>query len=127
MKLRIAANSIRLRLLRTEVDTLRTAGRIDETIYFNSTNHERLTYALAIERGQSEVQLHYEPSAIEVVLPEALAISWSGSDQVGIYATIDLGEHGILDLVVEKDFACLDRTDADNLGTFPNPAAGASC
>jgi hypothetical protein len=48
-------------------------------------------------------------------------------NQVGIYATVDRGENGTLNLVVEKDFACLDLSDADNLDTFPNPELGAVC
>lgn len=32
-----------------------------------------------------------------------------------------------LELILEKDFACLDRSDADNHDTFPNPLIGASC
>lgn len=32
-----------------------------------------------------------------------------------------------LELILEKDFACLDRSDADNHDTFPNPFIGASC
>ena len=32
-----------------------------------------------------------------------------------------------LDLIVEKDFACLDLSDADNEDTFPNPNSGAIC
>ena len=26
-------------------------------------------------------------------------------------------------ILIEKDFACLDRNDADNEGTYPNPLA----
>jgi len=36
-------------------------------------------------------------------------------------ATVDVGPRGTLDLIVEKDFACLDGSDADNLETFANP------
>jgi hypothetical protein len=32
-----------------------------------------------------------------------------------------------LDLIVEKDFACLDLSDADNEDTFPNPLVGTTC
>lgn len=53
-------------------------------------------------------------------------MAWAQSDQVGIYVTLDLGLHGNLDLVVEKDFACMDLSDADNLDTFPNPKIAGS-
>ena len=32
-----------------------------------------------------------------------------------------------LAIAVEKDFACIDRSDADNTDTFPNPHEGAVC
>jgi hypothetical protein len=68
-------------------------------------------------------QIRYTGREIVVILPREQATTWAGSDQVGIYATVDLGLRGTLVLVVEKDFACLDLSDADNLDTFPNPNA----
>ena len=46
---------------------------------------------------------------------------------VGIAEEISLGPLGSLFLLVEKDFACLDRSDEDNQDTFANPHAGATC
>jgi hypothetical protein len=41
---------------------------------------------------------------------------------VGIEEKISKSEFA-LDVLIEKDFACLDRNDADNEGTYPNPLA----
>ena len=41
--------------------------------------------------------------------------------------TLDMGSAGSLEVVVEKDFACLDRSDEDNSDSFANPHAGATC
>ena len=49
------------------------------------------------------------------------------SDQVGITEAIGLGVLGALALLVDKDLACLDRSQEENLDTFPNPNAGAVC
>jgi hypothetical protein len=46
------------------------------------------------------------------------------TDQVGIAEDISLGSLGSLALLIEKDFACLDRSEEDNQDTFPNPNAG---
>ena len=62
-----------------------------------------------------------------IVLPKKEAATWAESNQVGIYASVDLGPHGTLDLIVEKDFACLDLSDADNLDTFPNHNVAGIC
>jgi hypothetical protein len=39
---------------------------------------------------------------------------------IDIYSATDLGGHGRLEVIVEKDFACLDPSDADNHDTFLN-------
>ena len=48
-------------------------------------------------------------------------------EEVGVYADVALGDDQRLSVVVEKDFACLDRSDADNEDTFPNPNLAAAC
>jgi hypothetical protein len=32
-----------------------------------------------------------------------------------------------LQILIEKDFACIDGTDQENADTFPNPLAGLKC
>jgi hypothetical protein len=127
MKLRITNNSIRLRLLRSEVTELVKSGRIEETIHFTSDRQPALTYALEKRIGLMCMQLRYESSEVTILLPNGEAEAWATGNQVGIYAVVDHGKNGTLNLVVEKDFACLDLSDADNLDTFPNPELGAVC
>jgi hypothetical protein len=127
MKLRITGNSIRMRLLRSEVAKLIEQERVEETIYLGPDDSSSLTYALTIEDAAAEVHLRYAPSKIEIVLPRLPAETWTSTEQVGIYASDDIGAHGSIDLIVEKDFACLDLSDADNHDTFSNPQTGAAC
>lgn len=127
MKLRIKGNSLRLRVTRSELDRLVRNGRIEETTWLGAGSNCRLTYALELSHNGDGVTLRNVPPEIAVLLPSGEVSTWKSSDQVGIYATADLGPHGFLELVIEKDFACLDRSDEDNLDTFPNPLAGAVC
>ena len=127
MKMRINRNSIRFRTTRSEVLRVITEGCIEETVYFSPGKESSLTYALVCKTGLLTPQIQYEPSKVTVLLPEEMATVWAETGQVGIYATIDIGLHGTLNLCVEKDFACLDRSDADNVDTFPHPMAGAIC
>jgi len=120
MKLRIKGNSLGLRLTRSELVKLIDTGHIEETIYFSSNEQCRLTYALEHEPDLAGATLRYDSPEVVIVLPEKEAVTWAEGNRVGIYATVDLGPRGTLDLVVEKDFACLDPSDADNLDTFPN-------
>jgi hypothetical protein len=116
-----------MRLLRSEVAKLVEQGRVEETIYLGSDDRSSLRYALAIENAAAEVHLRYAPSKIEIVLPRGRAETWASSEQVGIYASYEVGVHGSIDLIVEKDFACLDLSDTDNHDTFSNPQMGAAC
>jgi hypothetical protein len=56
-----------------------------------------------------------------------MANTWCSTDLVGISESVSLGSLGSLDLLIEKDFACLDLSDEENQDTFANPNAGAIC
>ena len=126
MKLRIQGNSLRLRVTRSELDKFASSGRIEETIYFAADERSRLTYALERSRDASAMAIRFEPGAIAVILPADSADAWRASDKEGIYATVDLGPRGILEVSVEKDFACLHRDEAGNADSFPNPHSARS-
>ena len=76
-------------------------GHIEETIYFSHNEQSRLTYALEHEPDLISATLRYQPPEVVVVLPKEEATAWAESNQVGIYATVDLGPVGALDLIVE--------------------------
>ncbi|MBB6144451.1 hypothetical protein HNQ77_002403 [Silvibacterium bohemicum] len=127
MKLRIKGNSVRLRLLRSEVNTLIETGRLEEKIHFGSAEDAFLIYRLEHEAGLANVEVRHEQSEVTIILPTQQTVAWAETNQIGIYSAVDLGGHGTLDVIVEKDFACLDLSDADNHDTFPNPQIGAVC
>ena len=127
MKLRINGNSIRLRLLRPEVATFIETGRIEQIIRFTPADDAFLIYRLEYESDLMHIEVRHKPSEVAIVLPKKLATAWAETDQIGIYSAVDLGKSGSLDIIVEKDFACLDLSDADNHDTFPNPQLGAFC
>jgi Family of unknown function (DUF7009) len=121
VKLRIKGNSLRLRITRSELDKLASTGRIEETIHFAAGDRSCLTYALERSPSASAVSVRFAPPTIAVVLPSAAAESWQSSGETGIYAAIDLGAQGTLEVSIEKDFACLHGDDAENADSFPNP------
>jgi hypothetical protein len=128
MKLRISGNSIRLRVRRSEVERLSAGESIAETVHLGCSEQAALTYVLGTAAaGSVGVQVSYEGTQISVLLPRDETSTWAGTEQVGIYATVDVGPYGKLDVIVEKDFACLDLSDAENADTFANPELGAVC
>ena len=118
---------MRLRVTRSEVNRLIDTGLIEETIHFGPSESLKLSYVLKHEPDLTSTVLRYQSPEVAVLLPTEEAKTWASSAQVGIYATIDIGPAGTVDIIVEKDFACLDRSHADNLDTFANPNAGAVC
>jgi hypothetical protein len=127
MKLRIKGNSLRLRVSRSELARFQAGGRIEETIRFTAAPEATLTYALESALRSSPVSVRYGSREVTVILSQDRARIWGAEDEVGVYTTLDMGPAGSLEVVVEKDFACLDRSDEDNSDTFANPVAGATC
>jgi hypothetical protein len=127
MKLRIKGNSLRLRVSRSEVTRLLKGERVEETIHFAPQAIAKLTYALERESSVVAPTVRYIEGEVTVRIPADQAITWCLTDQVGIVERVSLGPLGSLDLVIEKDFACLDRSDEDNQDAFANPNAGATC
>lgn len=127
MKLRIKGNSLRFRVSRSEVTRLLAADAVMETIQFAPEAGARFTYALQRDPSVRRPTVQYTQNKVLVLLPADQADAWGGTDQVGITEDIRLGELGALALLIEKDFACLDRSDEDNQDTFANPNAGAQC
>lgn len=122
MKLRLRKNSIRLRLLQSEVVRLRATGNISETIVFGINPVENLTYSLRTSAEVVEISAQMFDNRIEVFLPILTAEKWADSDEVGLYGEQHIGDLAILKIIVEKDFVCVDRPlDEDNKDAFPHP------
>lgn len=128
MKIRMKGNSLRLRVARSEMARLLKDGRIRETIRFAAWPEASFTWAL--ETGTQEkaaTTVRYASGQVAVVVAPADMRLWQQDDQVGIYARVDAGADEPLEVIVEKDFACLDGSDADNRDTFSNPNLAANC
>ena len=124
---RIKGNSLRLRVSRSEVESFLQTGRIEETIHFGSGPETGLIYALEHTESLDEISVRYQSNQIAVLLSCESAHRWADSPaQVGVYGNFAVCG-GELALLVEKDFACLDGTDADSEDYFPNPNVGIVC
>lgn len=125
VKLRIRADSLRLRLTRSEIDQLRDAGRVAQTIHFGPG--AALEYAIELA-DVARVHASFEGAVIGVALPRAIGLEWAGNEEVGIAATQPLVE-GELAILIEKDFQCLAPRGEQDDDAFPHPKAeaGASC
>lgn len=123
MKLRFRDNSIRLRLTRSEVDSVARNGLVKGSVPFSAG--VSFDYVLESSPACVEPVAHLSNSVLTVCLPQADAGAWAGSEQVSITAEQNLDDGGVLHILVEKDFACITpRANEDESDMFPHPAAG---
>jgi hypothetical protein len=124
MKLRVRHNSIRFRLTQSDVGSLRNSGKCRETILFPGGSS--LEYVLLASNAK-EVGVAFSNGVVSVAVPAHQLIDWHSSDQVGISAAIDLHPGDVqpgkkLEVLIEKDFRCLDPLVAeDQSDAFENP------
>ena len=121
MKLRIRGNSVRFRLSRTEMDQLEETGAVQDTIDFGPKT--QLAYGLKLD-SQERLEVSYSADRIHVLVPEAMAQRWAQPGEVALQGEQALAGGGRLEILLEKDFACLTPREGDeDADTFPNPAA----
>jgi hypothetical protein len=119
MKLRIKGNSIRLRLLRSEVDKFSADGKISEDVVVGPGT---LRYSLRMSSEAESIQARFVNDEIEVLIPEAAARAWATNGDVGFEAEQAVATGETLAIVIEKDFVCVDRPDdPDRDDAYPNP------
>jgi hypothetical protein len=97
--------------------------RIEETIRFAPEPDAKLTYSLEPAPGISNTTVRYSHQRVAVVVDRNELRIWNEADQVGIYTSVGVGSNEHIELIIEKDFACLDGSDEDNKDTFSNPNA----
>lgn len=114
MKLRLRSNTVRLRLVRSEVERLAAGETIRETL------PTPLPFHYQVQPGDvPEMTADFAASTLSVIVPASWSAGWAASDQVGRQATVN----GI-DILIEKDWACTTpRPEESNDGTYPNPTA----
>jgi hypothetical protein len=125
VKLRIQSNSLRLRISKSELARFVETGHLQETVYFGPEQGAELTYILARDGNRPGLDVEASGGRVKVVVSAEVARTWADSEQVGINDDVDLGARGKLSILVEKDFACIERSAEENTDTFPNPLAGA--
>lgn len=124
MKLRIRDNSIRLRLMRTEVDELKDTGVVSASTSFPGGK----TFKYRVESSPATVSpaAVLADSEMSIRLPEATVVAWATSDEVSMRGEQPLEDGGELKILVEKDFVCLTgrEDEEDETEMYPHPSAG---
>ena len=120
MKLRLRENSIRLRLLQSEVKILKATGTISEQIRFSES--QSLIYTIKISEETDLILADFIDNEIIVKVPLIAAHDWFETNLVGLENAQEISGEKSLKILIEKDFVCLDRPfDKDNADAFPHP------
>jgi hypothetical protein len=125
MKLRIRGNSLRLRLIQSEVAHFAETGLVEDAIVFRGGHS--LRYSLQVSDIPA-LSAEFVGTEIRVLVPRPQALSWTSSNEVSLIGE-DVSETGTLKLLIEKDFACLNPQavwQEDQSDNFPNPLASCS-
>ncbi len=120
MKLRIRGNTLRLRLSQLEVTAMEVEGRTSDSIVF--PGGDQLVYSLVVADDLDVPQARFGAGAITVSIPAGVLQAWLGPSEVSIRGREPLADGEELEILVEKDFACLvPREGEDQENLFTNP------
>ncbi len=120
MKLRLRENSIRLRLLQSEVKKLRARGFVSEAIAFPFSRI--LIDKLEISAAADQISAQFVNDEIIISIPAETAGNWIETELVGIENEQKIDRDKILKILIEKDFACFERPrDKDKADALPRP------
>ncbi|MCS4304038.1 DUF7009 family protein [Chryseobacterium sp. BIGb0232] len=113
MKIRIKDNSIRFRLTQSEVSELGRNGMVSSFTEFVDR-----PFIYTIEKtNDTTLSAAFIENKIVMKMPEAMVEEWISTDIVGFD-----GQAGLVKLLVEKDFVCIDNTMEDQSDNYPNPS-----
>ena len=118
MKLRIKGNSLRIRLIKTEVNKLAETGYLEEQTIFPNN---RFVYALQSVADAPELFATFLNNKITIFIPEVFIKTWPENNVVGLETKMPLSDTESLYLLIEKDFVCLDGTSEDQSDNYENP------
>jgi hypothetical protein len=109
------------------VEQLARTGRVEEKILVGSGDDETFDYVLESTAAVSSPRATVTARGIIVQVPSGEVMKWASTDQVGIEGRQPTDNETSLQILIEKDFACIDGNDEENADTFPNPLAGLKC
>ena len=114
MKIRIKGNSVRFRLTKSDLAKLGNELIVREHTEFMS---KTFTYEIQITQNE-ELAADFVDCHLILQLPMNMLNELIQTETVGFN-----GQSGLVMLLLEKDFTCLDEVNEDQSDNFPNPLA----
>ena len=115
MKIRIKGNSLRYRLTKSEVTRLGYDGALEEHTEFAG---KTLVYAIEqASTGATNLSADFTGDKIVLYMPKEMVNELVNTERVGFE-----GSSGLVSLLIEKDFVCIDKVEEDQSDNYPNPS-----
>ena len=121
MKIRIKGNFIRFRLTKSDVEQLSIQGIVTEETHIDPKTVFR--YSLKSNTEINNLEVSYKNDHLQINMPGRNAEEWVNNSKVGYSNIIEIDSKTKLELLIEKDFQCLDETSEDQTDNYPNPLA----
>ncbi len=119
MKIRIKGNAIRFRLSKSEVAAFAKEGFVEERTEFGNSTFK---YAV-INTDNKIMSADFINGCIIMYVPKHLLEMWAATNEVSIVYDLPVSNGNFLNLLLEKDFKCVDAlTTEDQSDYFENPA-----
>ena len=65
----------------------------------------------------------FTANTITIYIPKKDTLDWPTNTKIGFKNSIHTEKGGVLSILVEKDFVCMDETVEDQTDNYPNPKA----
>ena len=117
MKIRIRGNSVRFRLTKNEVEQLCREKFIEEQTNFPNLD---FTYAVRVSATKN-LEVDFANNQIALQISEELLQGWDTSNKVGYSYSVPTSNGKTIDILLEKDFTCLEDRGEDESNNYPNP------
>lgn len=119
MKIRIQGNSIRFRLKQFEVEALSENKMVKEVVSFGEEEKNQLQLVLQVVNDDFSLEQNF--TIIQLNIPENKLEEWTKTDLVGFEQDVRTVKGKEINILVEKDFKYLNRSDEVEAGSYPSP------
>lgn len=117
MKIRIRGNSIRYRLDKKDIQSLKEQQKVEETTMIGAA---ALHFCIKAKTSGPAIKL--EQTGIHLSIPADQLNTWTETEQVGFSLELPNPDGSVLSILIEKDFKCLTERNEDESLAFENPA-----
>ena len=130
MKVRLRANTIRLRLTQEEVSAISGGEPVKLCTSFGAGFRQQLVWMVSAHHvGSSNTTILFDGSQVAIELSGEHVSNWLSDGTVeGFTETVASDAEESIILTVQRDYACLvPRDPAEDAGAFPHPGGGECC